>query len=143
MRVFRTVLFFGVWQSVSEEPFFYFAPLERNQRINIAFSGDGLVEDDGTNGKDDTDDKAPYVENSCEDQQDHTHEFQGISQFKTCLRVVSYGDESHVKHGFAVKPPGFNGIFSHDNTGDDTERSSQHTWGVDSSQPQTIDGKFQ
>ena len=86
--------------------------------------------------RDNTDHKAPDIENGGADQDDDTHKFHGIAKFKAGLGVVGDGDESHVQHGFGVKPPGFHSVFSQYDTGDDAERGSKHIWGVYCCQPQ-------
>ena len=114
-----------------------------DQRVNITFSCNGPVKDNGAEGEDNTDHKAPDIENGGADQDDDTHKFHGIAKFKAGLGVVGDGDESHVQHGFGVKPPGFHSVFSQYDTGDDAERGSKHIWGVYCCQPQAVNGKFQ
>ena len=75
-------LFFPVRKASPEKPFLKLRHMERDQWIDIALSGYGLVKDNGTNGKQDTAHKAPEVKESRSYKYDYPHEFKGIAQFK-------------------------------------------------------------
>ena len=70
--------------------------MERDQRIDIAFSGDGLIEHNGAGREDDSGNVTPDIKNGGQKQKKQSHEFQGVAQLKTGLGVVSHGDEGHV-----------------------------------------------
>lgn len=55
------ILFLGVGKPAPEEPFFAFVPGEGDQGIDIAFSGDGAVKDDGADGKQQSGREAPEI----------------------------------------------------------------------------------
>ena len=65
----------GVGKPPAKKPLFAFTPGEGNQRINIAFSGNGFIEDNGADSKEKACEKSPEIEQGCQKQQDHPHEF--------------------------------------------------------------------
>ena len=113
-----------------------------DQRVNITFSCNGPVKDDGAEREDNTDHKAPDIENGSADQYDDAHKFHGVAKFKAGLGIVGNGDKGHIQHGFGVEPPGLYRIFSQHDTCDNAEGSGKHIWGVYRCQAQTVDGKF-
>ena len=50
-----------MWQTSTEESLFDLRPGERDQRIDVALSGDSAVEDDGADGDGGAEDEAPDV----------------------------------------------------------------------------------
>lgn len=64
-----------VREAAAEESFFTFAPRKGDQWIDVALSGDGLIEGHGADAERGPADEAPQVEEGREDQEDHTHEF--------------------------------------------------------------------
>ena len=135
--------FFCMRQPPAEEPLPAFTPAEWNQWVDITLSSDGLVKHQCTGGYDNPCQITWKLEEGGENQQDQPHEFQCIAQFKAGLRIVCYGDESHIQHGLTVEPAGFDRVFPQDDSGDDAERCGQHARRVDSCQAEAIDGKFQ
>jgi hypothetical protein len=113
-----------------------------DQRVNITFSCNGPVKDDGAEREDNADHKAPDIENGSADQYDDAHKFHGVAKFKAGLGIVGNGDKGHIQHGFGVEPPGLYRIFSQHDTCDNAEGSGKHIWGVYRCQAQTVDGKF-
>ena len=64
--------------------------------------------------------KTNPVKEGSEGKKQQTHEFQCIAQLKVWLSIVCHSHERHVEHDLGIKPTGFDGKFSHDNTGDHT-----------------------
>ena len=114
-----------------------------DQRINITFSGDGFVEDDGAQGQNDAAPETVPVKEGSENQDQDSHKFQRVAQFEAGLGVIGDGNKGHVEHGLTVEPPGFYRIFPQNNTGNHTEGGGQHIGSIDSRQPQAVNGKFQ
>ena len=138
----HTFLFFRVGKAGAQDPFFYFIKMKWDQRINITFSGDGFVEDDGAQGQNDAAPATLPVKEGSENQDQDSHKFQRVAQFEAGLEVICHGDESHIKHGFAAEPAGFYGIFSQNDTGDYAQRCGKHTGSIDGCKPQAVNGKF-
>lgn len=126
-----------------EEPFFRLGKAEGDQRIDIALSCNGAVEDDRTGRNDHSGCKSPQVKQGGEYQDQDAHEFHGVSQLKAGLRIAGNGYKGHIKHGLTVEPPGFYSVFSKDDTGNNTERGGQHVGSIDCCQAKSVDGKFQ
>ena len=116
--------------------------MKGDQWVNIAFSCNGPVKNNGAEGEDDSGYKAPDIENSSADQDDDTHKFHGVAKFKTGLGVIGDGDKSHVQHGLGVKPSGFYSIFSQYDTSDNTQWRGEHIWSVHRGQTQAVNSKF-
>ena len=83
-------------QPPTQKSFLQFVKMKWNQRINITFTSNGPVKDNGAEGEDDPDHKAPDIKNGSTDQDDDAHKFHGIAKFKTGLGIVGDGDKSHV-----------------------------------------------
>ena len=113
-----------------------------DQRVNITFSCNGPVKDNGAEREDDSGYKAPDIENSSADQDDDTHKFHGVAKFKAGLGIIGNGDKGHIQHGFGVEPPGFYRIFSQHDTCDNAEWRSKHIGSVHRGQTQTVNSKF-
>ena len=113
-----------------------------DQRVNITFSCNGPVKDNGAEREDNTDHKAPDIENGSADQYDDAHKFHGVAKFKAGLGIVGNGDKGHIQHGFGVEPPGLYRIFSQHDTCDNAEWRSKHVGSVYRCQAQTVNGKF-
>lgn len=116
--------------------------MKGDQWVNIAFSCNGPVKNNGAEGEDDSGYKAPDIENSSADQDDDTHKFHGVAKFKAGLGIVGNGDKGHIQHGFGVEPPGLYRIFSQHDTCDNAEWRSKHVGSVYRCQAQTVNGKF-
>ena len=127
----------------ADQPLFQLREAEGNQGINVAFSGDGLIKDQGEEAEYGAQNESPQIEKCRYNQQKDAHEFQSIAQLIAGLGIVGHRDKGHVQHGFAVEPAGFHRILSQHNACDHTQRSGQHAGRVDCSQPQSVNGKFQ
>ena len=92
-----------------EKPFSNFFAVERKQRIQVAFSGDCFIAEQGDEADQDAGGKAPDVKQGGENQQNDPQEFQGIAQLQAGLGIVGQDDEGHIQHGLGVEPPGADG----------------------------------
>ena len=79
--------------------FLQFVKMKWNQRINITFTSNGPVKDNGAEGEDDPDHKAPDIKMAVQIRMMMRINSHGIAKFKTGLGIVGDGDKSHVQHG--------------------------------------------
>ena len=104
----------------ADQPLFQFREAEGNQGINVAFSGNGLIKDQGEKAEYSTQNESPQIEKCRCNQQKDAHEFQGISKLIACFGLVGHREKGHVQHGFAVEPAGLYCVLPQHDSGDDS-----------------------
>ena len=92
-------------QSSTEETLLKLSPMKRNQRINITLSRNRPVEHDRTHRDYDSHPKSPEIKQARQNQNQHSHKFERISQFKARLTVIGNRHKRHIKHRLRIEPP--------------------------------------
>ena len=104
---------------------FQLLAVKGNQRIQVAFSADGFIENHQKQDQNQAGEKAPQVKQKCENQQKYPEKFQSVAEFIARLGIIGDGNEGHIQKGLHVEPPGFHREITENNTGDHAQSGGQ------------------